>query len=158
MKYRDFHNVLDRALESQFQGSPVPSNDILDWIALHEPDVVDQLRTAGYLDHDDSNRTKRWSWRTYLAKVLARMSQMGLVRLTGKTGHTPVGYYGPVGLWEPVKNPVLPKTHAFTVRLQEHTMQRLRTIAARRKCSLQEAVEDVLNRGLSALGGNQSTP
>ncbi len=148
MSFRDFYAVLLAALSALWTGKPVGSHEILAWLLEHEPVYIDRLRAAGYLDHDDENRTG-WSWRQYLANALVRLAKEGRVRLVGHTDITPKGYYGPVGLWEPVGDiKKKPDLKLASYRLPAEKVEKISNAARQMGVSSQSLVDDLLDPGL----------
>ena len=142
--YKEYYPCLLRALDATWDGKPVGSDRILAWIVLHEPSVVNGLKSHGYADADDPNRPG-WSWRQYLGNALARMSREGRLLLRGHSVDTPDGYFGPVGLWSPLdRDPSDEPARPVSLRMSETVHDRVASLASGHGISLQATVDRLI--------------
>lgn len=149
MALRDYYAPLHEAVDATFgiHRRPVGSHEVFAWLERERPNVIQRLRDEGRRDAHDPARTG-WSWRTYLANALVRMAREGLVELRGHSSDTPPGYFGPVGLWAPVRSGEALDTERqpLTVKLDSMLLDRLGKCAEESGFTVQSLIEQSLRQ------------
>lgn len=147
LSYSAFYDTCLDAVANLHSGTPIPANEILDWIASQRGNVIKQLQQRGY---GEPGACEGWSWRQYLGNALSRMAREGLLQGGPKIAIDDGGAIARVATWSPgVKTydrDDRDERQAFTIRLPQTLLKQLRQTAEGKGVSLQSIVESTLTK------------